>query len=107
VTLQTPIAKPVPQGRATYIPGKGQLVFLANNLEPLPSNKVYELWVIPADGHSSIPAGIFRPDTNGNANVILPSLPKGVVAKMFGVTIENEGGTSVPTMPIILAGVPS
>jgi hypothetical protein len=34
-------------------------------------------------------------------------LPKGVVAKMFGVTVENQGGATIPTMPILLAGTPS
>jgi hypothetical protein len=110
VTLQTPLVKPVPQGRATYRPDTGQLIFIANNLNSLPAlkpHKVYELWVIPADSRDPIPAGTFRPDANGNAEVILPPIPKGVVAKLFGVTIEDEAGATVPTMPIILAGNPS
>ncbi len=104
VTLQRPLTAPVPQGRATYVPDKGALVFLASNLDPLQQYKVYELWLIPADGRDPIPAGTFRPDERGNANVILPPLPKGVVAKMFGVTIEDQTGSTTPTLPIILAG---
>jgi hypothetical protein len=107
VTIQAPLSKPVPQGRATYLPDKGQLIFIANNLEPLRSNKVYELWLIPADGRAPMPAGTFRPDEHGSAEVVFPPLPKGVVAKMFGVTIENIGGATVPTMPILMAGNPS
>jgi len=34
----------------------------------------------------------------------MPPLPKGVEAKAFGVTVEDEGGATVPTPPIILAG---
>jgi anti-sigma-K factor RskA len=34
----------------------------------------------------------------------MPPLPKGVEAKAFGVTVENEGGSTTPTQPIILAG---
>jgi len=31
-------------------------------------------------------------------------LPKGVEAKAFGVTVEAEGGSATPTMPIVLVG---
>jgi anti-sigma-K factor RskA len=104
VTLTQSTERAKPQGRATYLPEKGSLVFLANNLEPLAPYKTYELWLIPADGRDPIPAGTFQPDTQGNASVLMPSLPKGVAAKAFGVTIEDEGGSKQPTMPIVLAG---
>jgi Anti-sigma-K factor rskA len=95
----------LPTGRATYVASKGTLIFLASNLEPLQPSKTYELWLIPAaEGGSPIPAGTFRPDARGNASVIMPPLPKGVEAKAFGVTVEDEGGATAPTMPIILAG---
>jgi hypothetical protein len=105
VTLTKGKTAPVPQGRATYVAGKGTLIFLANNLDPLQPGKTYELWLIPAAaGSSPIPAGTFLPDERGNASVIMPSLPKGVEAKAFGVTVEDEGGSATPTQPIILAG---
>jgi anti-sigma-K factor RskA len=105
VTLTPSPTAPVPQGRATYVADKGTLIFLANNLEPLPESKTYELWLIPAaPGRDPIPAGTFHPDERGNASVILPPLPKGVEAKAFGVTIEDEGGATTPTLPIILVG---
>jgi NTP pyrophosphatase (non-canonical NTP hydrolase) len=96
---------PLPTGRATYVASKGTLIFLANNLEPLQPAKTYELWLIPVTaGANPIPAGTFRPDERGNASVILPTLPKGVEAKAFGVTVEDEGGSTTPTLPIILVG---
>jgi len=105
VTLTKGKAAPVPQGKATYVANNGSLIFLASNLEPLQPGKTYELWLIPAvAGGSPIPAGTFRPDERGNASVIMPPLPKGVEAKAFGVTVENEGGSATPTQPIILAG---
>ena len=105
VTLTRSPTAPAPQGRATYVANKGTLIFLANNLEPLPTSKTYELWLIPAaPGRDPIPAGTFHPDERGNASVILPPLPKGVEAKAFGVTIEDEGGATTPTLPIILVG---
>ena len=94
----------VPQGKTIYAPERGALVFIASNMEPLQPYKVYELWLIPADGHDPIPAGTFHPDGRGNASVIMPELPKGVDAKAFGITIEDEGGSKTPTMPIIMSG---
>lgn len=106
VTLATKgVTAPLPTGRATYLASKGMLIFLASNLQPLQPAKTYELWLIPAgEGQSPIPAGMFHPDARGNASVIMPPLPKGVEAKAFGVTIEDEGGSATPTQPIILAG---
>jgi anti-sigma-K factor RskA len=106
VTLNVKGAPPaVPQGRATYVASKGTLIFTATNLEPLQPSKTYELWLIPATaGQNPIPAGTFRPDERGNAHVIMPPLPKGVEAKAFGVTVEDEGGAATPTLPIILVG---
>ena len=105
VTLTKGKTAPAPQGKATYVASKGALIFTASNLEQLQPGKTYELWLIPAAaGGSPIPAGTFRPDEHGNANVIMPPLPKGVEAKAFGITIEDEGGAAAPTPPIILAG---
>jgi hypothetical protein len=35
----------------------------------------------------------------------MPSLPKGIAARGFGVTVENEGGSKTPTLPVILSGL--
>jgi anti-sigma-K factor RskA len=73
-------------------------------MEPLQPSKTYELWLIPEDGRNPIPAGTFHPDDHGNASVILPPLPRGVEAKTFGVTVEDDGGSQTPHLPIIMAG---
>jgi hypothetical protein len=99
-----PQPKSGPRGGVTYNPEKGTLVFLASDMDPLQTYKTYELWVIPQDGSPPLPAGTFHPDEQGNASVIMPDLPKGVAAKAFGVTIEDNGGSQKPTLPIIMAG---
>jgi len=105
VTLTVkPQPKPQPIGGATYNSGSGSLIFLASNLNPLQAYKVYELWLIPANGDPPVPAVTFRPDDKGNASVILTDMPKGIPAKAFGVTVEAEGGAQTPTLPIIMAG---
>ena len=104
VTLVATNAKPQPQGKAIYRPQTGSLVFLASNFAPLPPEKAYELWLLPTSGAAPIPVGVFKPDSQGSASVLMPSLPKDLLAKAFAVTIEPETGSSTPTMPIILAG---
>ncbi|HTA79435.1 MAG TPA: anti-sigma factor [Terracidiphilus sp.] len=96
--------RPLPTGRAVYLPARGGLIFQGNNLARLADDKTYELWVIPANGSAPIPAGLFRPDEAGNASVVLPPLPVGVPAKAFGITIEKAGGSATPTAPIVLSG---
>jgi hypothetical protein len=104
VALVSAHARPEPSGDAVYLKSRGALVFTASNLKPLPANRTYELWLIPANGSAPIPAGTFEPDAQGMASVLLPHLPKGVQAKAFGVTMENVGGSTAPTLPILLAG---
>ena len=103
ITLTTGKAPPAPSARAIYLPSRGALILQASNMQPLPPNKTYELWVIPASG-TPIPAGTFHPDAAGSGSVVLPQIPQGVQAKMFGITVENVGGSSTPTMPIVLSG---
>ena len=99
-----PPAKAQPLGRVTYNRVNGSLIFLADDLDPLQAGKVYELWLVPADGRNPIPAAVFHPDNHGNASVILPGLPTGAPARDFGVTVEDEGGAQAPTLPYVLAG---
>jgi len=94
---------PPPTGKAIYSRERNGLIFLASNLGPLPAQKAYELWLIPAQG-APIPAGVFKPDAHGAAIVINPPLPAGVEAKAFAITIEPEQGTTTPTMPIVMVG---
>lgn len=96
---------PAPTARVTYVPSSGSLIFLGSNLDSLPPAKVYELWLIPVrKGAKPVAAGTFKPDARGYASLILPSLPKGIAAGTFGVTMEADGGSETPTLPILLIG---
>ena len=106
VTLTRAETAPSPNGRVIYRADRGMLLFLASNIAPVTPDKTYELWIIPAEtDRSPIPAGTFLPDERGNASIVLPDVPKGVNAKAFGVTVENRGGSQVPTLPIIMVGM--
>ena len=97
-------SQPVPEGRASYMQKTGTLVFTAQHLQSLPPQKTYQLWLIPANGSAPMPFGTFKPDVNGNASLVMPNIEKNATPKMFAVTIEPEGGSQTPTMPIIMAG---
>ena len=107
VNLTVPRAPATPAARATYEPRSGTLLLFASNLAPLTSEKVYELWLIPANGSSPVAAGTFSPDAHGNVSLLLPTLHGAIVAKAFGITVEPTGGSPTPTMPILLAGAPA
>ncbi|HWB33137.1 MAG TPA: anti-sigma factor [Acidobacteriaceae bacterium] len=102
------VAQPRPKGQpsagVTYNPDKGSLIFLASNLNPLEQYKAYELWIIPSDNSAPIPVGTFHPDRQGNASIVMPDLPKEVPAKAFAVTVEPDGGSQIPTMPLVMFG---
>jgi anti-sigma-K factor RskA len=104
VTLVAAAAKPRPEAKAVYSSRQRSLVLLAGNLNPLPQHRTYELWLLPANGAQPIPAGTFKPDARGSAALVLSRFGGGVSAKGFAVTIEDEPGSTVPTMPIILSG---
>lgn len=104
VTLAAAQARPQPAGKAIYMPRNGALVFMASNLAPLAPAKTYELWLVPMHGEKPMPAGMFKPDPQGNAVVMMPPLTAGVEARTFAVTIEPEGGSAAPTMPMVLVG---
>jgi anti-sigma-K factor RskA len=105
VALASAGAPSVPQGKAFYHPRKG-LVFYAANLPALPSNQTYQLWLVPGQGNP-ISAGVFDIDAKGNGSVVLPSLPSGLTAKAFAVTIEPWGGVPLPTGKKVLIGLVS
>jgi anti-sigma-K factor RskA len=103
VSLSPAQKPPQPHGKAMYLPQKGALIFMASNMPMPPPAKTYEVWLVPMNG-APMPAGTFKPDARGSATVMMPPLPSGVQAKAFAVTVENEGGSQTPTMPMVLVG---
>jgi hypothetical protein len=93
-----------PVGQVSWLASKGALVFIAGGLRPLPEGKAYELWLVPAEGKGPIPAGLFRPDPDHGATVVLPPIPADTRAKLFMVTEEPEHGSPTPSLPIVMQG---
>jgi anti-sigma-K factor RskA len=102
MTLVAAKTPPQPQVKTIYEPQKGHVLLLANNLAPLPENKVYELWLIPTGGGAPMPAGTFEPDNKGNTLMMHAMENSGIPAQAFAVTVEPRGGSQTPTMPIVM-----
>jgi anti-sigma-K factor RskA len=79
------------------IAGNSQMVFYASQLPALPPNRVYQLWLIRANGRAIASAGIFTPDgaNRGTVQLKSPSLLNGVTT--VAVTDEPAGGSMQPT----------
>ena len=89
-----------PQAKTVYVPRKG-LLLIANNLQPLPGDKVYQLWLLPADGGAPMPFGTFKTDQGGNA-VMHHTAKTDKRPKAFAITVEPEGGSPLPTSPVVM-----
>lgn len=95
--------RPEARGKVIYSPKARRALFVSAGLEPLQSDRQYELWFLA--GGKPIAAGTF--DGREGVPSIFESLPvpAGVPAvEKFAVTIEPRGGTLQPTGPMILAG---
>jgi len=101
LTLVSKKTPPQPQMKMIYSQQKGSLFLLASNTPALPENKIYQLWLLPADGSAPMSAGWFKPDGKGNG-MMFHKMSAGIAAKGFAVTIEPMGGSQTPTMPIVM-----
>ncbi|HET8889730.1 MAG TPA: anti-sigma factor [Candidatus Angelobacter sp.] len=91
-----------PQMKMIYSPQKGSLLLMASNTPALPGDKIYELWLLPADGSAPMAAGWFKPDGKGNGMIFHKLKSAGIEAKGFAVTVEPASGSQSPTMPIVM-----
>ncbi|MFD0204393.1 MULTISPECIES: anti-sigma factor [Saccharothrix] len=76
---------------------RGQVVFLAHGLAPLPEDRTYQLWLIGADGPR--PAGLLT-SSDGPSDPLLASGFTGREA--VGLTVEPQGGSPQPTTPTVV-----
>ena len=78
-------------------------VLHAFRLPPTTAGKVYQLWLIPRDG-KPIPSLTFNSAPDGHALVEAFQLPIDGGFDAAAITVEPEGGSTTPTMPILLVG---
>jgi anti-sigma-K factor RskA len=81
----------------------GRAVLAVSRLEPAPSGKTYEAWVIPVGG-KPLRAGVFRGGDGTSTVVLGPRVPRGSVV---AVTLEQSGGVDAPTTKPFITGSPA
>ena len=82
-------------GRVLWDRKNNNALFYGLNLPPIPSGKIYQLWVI-AD-NTPISMGIFNVDERGNNIIQVANIPDPSKVQKFAVTLEPAGGVSQPT----------
>lgn len=80
---------------------QGQAVLVLHGLEPAPSGKTYEMWIV--EGGTQVRAGLF-PGRDG-ADVVGVDGAVGA-GNIVAVTIEPAGGVDAPTTPPIVTSDP-
>jgi anti-sigma-K factor RskA len=85
--------------RVVFSEDRGAAVLVVDGLNALPSDRIYELWLV--DGEEVLPAGLFNTGLEGNARVLIEGevRPGMVVA----VTEEPAGGVDLPTGEILFS----
>lgn len=75
---------------------------VAANLPPAPAGKVYQLWMVTAD--AKVSAGLIEPNPRGHGFVVV-DVPANVgQMQAAAITLEPQGGSPQPTMPIYVLG---
>jgi anti-sigma-K factor RskA len=75
---------------------------VSGELPPAPDGKVYQLWFVTSD--AKISAGLLKPKPDGHIFAELP-IPKDLNnLAAAAITLEPEGGSAQPTMPIYTLG---
>jgi anti-sigma-K factor RskA len=85
------------------VAGNGDAVLVLDDAKPLPSGKTYEAWVIGA-GQKPQPAGTF--DARDGRTIVKIGMPV-TADSVVAVTVENDGGATVPTLPLVAASSPA
>ena len=103
VTLAAAGAKPQPQIETILQRKSGRLVLISSNLPAVPSQRAYQLWLLPEQG-APIPSGTFAPRADGRVIAQMPGVAEATRIKGLAITLEPAGGSPAPTSPILFVG---
>lgn len=102
VTLSYPVSGTTATGTLDVPAGGTAAVLLVNGLQPLPSTKSYEVWLIPSQG-SPKPVAFLSPSPQvGGWVAAIPGSLAGY--KSLAATVEPAGGSSTPSNTEVLSG---
>lgn len=103
ITLLQQPGGPPGQAHVLYNARMGLAVY-SGQIAPAPSDKSYQLWLVPSSG-APVDAGLV--DANQQNGAVVVRLTPGLAAKAFAVTLEPLGGRPQPTGPKVLVGATS
>lgn len=103
VSITMPSTEAYPGGSVTaslsYSDAQDAAVASFHGLAGTPADLAYQLWVIDAAGPH--PAGVFVPDADGQAVVLLDGVVE--AGDTIGVTLEPTEGSETPTSEVLFA----
>ena len=91
---------PASGAKVVWSASAGAAVFVANRVDAVPGTRTYELWQL--HGGRATRVGLFRPDSHGRVRSTFTVDLAG--ADGVGVTVEPDGGSDTPTLPVVLSG---
>jgi hypothetical protein len=71
-------------------------------LPPAPPGKVYQLWFVTAE--AKISAGLIKPNAEGHGFLVVPFPSNITKLSAAAITLEPEGGSTQPTLPLYALG---
>ncbi|HKP86606.1 MAG TPA: anti-sigma factor [Blastocatellia bacterium] len=81
---------------------RGRRWVVTADLPPAPAGKVYQLWFVTPD--AKVSAGLIQPDDRGHAFSVVDVPPAIEKVDAAAITLEPQGGSAQPTMPIYVMG---
>lgn len=90
-----------PTARMFWDKATNKWTLFAHGLPTPTAGRTYELWLVTAD--KKIPAGIFKPGSDGSAVVRATYALQPADLKAIAITDEPDGGVSAPTGAVVLA----
>ena len=81
---------------------QGKRWVVTADLPPAPEGKVYQLWIVTPQ--AKISAGLISPDKDGHGFTAVQFPPNITQLAAAAITLEPEGGSQQPTMPIYVLG---
>jgi hypothetical protein len=95
--------EPAPNSSArAYWDVQGNRWVVTADLPPAPEGKVYQLWFVTPN--EKISAGLITPDRSGHGFIIVPFPSSITQLAAAAITLEPQGGSQQPTMPIYALG---
>jgi hypothetical protein len=91
---------PQPRGNVYFHPTLGVLL-IAANLPPVNASQTYAMWLLPKDGSTPRPAGLFQSNQAGAAMHTLRQAVNLADIAGVAVTVELAAGSQTPTLPIV------